>query len=252
LYVVFVLELATRRVHILGVTANPSGAWVTQQARNLLMDLAEHTAQLRFLIRNRDAKSTDTLDAIFASEGIGMLRTPVGAPRANAFAERWVRTVRRELLDRMLIMGRRHLETALTSYVAHDNEHRPHRYSARRHRWEPFRPLQRPAYGSCGTRPGRAAGRGDEEAVVHGLAGKVAVDGDAPGPDRIARRGRCLSIRQRASLHPQRLLMDCSRHPALAHSGVLWDRQSKGHAAQLPRGHDPCHADGESIGRSDS
>jgi putative transposase len=88
------------------------------------MDLAERTAQLRFLIRDGDAKSTNTLDAIFASEGIQMLRTPVRAPRANAFAERCVRTVRRELLDRMLITGRRHLETALTSYVTHDNEHR--------------------------------------------------------------------------------------------------------------------------------
>jgi putative transposase len=127
LYVLFAIELASRRVHVLGVTANPTGAWVAQQARNLLMDLSDHMGQFKLLVRDRDAKFTDTFDAIFASEGIRILRTPVRAPRANAVAERWVGTVRRELLDRMLIMGRRHLETVLADYVAHYNEHRPHR-----------------------------------------------------------------------------------------------------------------------------
>jgi len=127
LYVLFVIELSSRRVHILGVTANPTGLWVAQQARNLLMDLADHIGQFRFLIRDRDTKLTDSFDAIFACEGIRILRTPVRAPRANAIAERWVATVRRELLDRMLTLGRRQLETVLADYVAHYNQHRPHR-----------------------------------------------------------------------------------------------------------------------------
>jgi transposase InsO family protein len=128
LYVLFVLEVSTRRVHVLGVTANPTGAWVAQQARNLLMDLAERIQQFKFLIRDRDAKFTDAIDArLRLAERIRTLPTPVRAPHANALAERWVGTVRRELLDRMLLVSRRHLETALSSYVAHYNQHRPHR-----------------------------------------------------------------------------------------------------------------------------
>jgi transposase InsO family protein len=97
------------------------------QARNLLMDIGEGIGQFKFLIRDRDAKFTDAFDAVFASERIRALRSPVRAPRANAFAEQWVGTVRRELLDRMLRLGRRHLEIALSSYAAHYNKHRPHR-----------------------------------------------------------------------------------------------------------------------------
>lgn len=119
-----VLLHTSRRVHLLGVTANPNGAWVAQQARNFLMDLGDPAATFTFLIRDRDSKFTGVFDAVFASEGIRILRTPVRAPRANAIAERWIGTVRREMLDRMLILHRRHLERVLAEYVVHFNQHR--------------------------------------------------------------------------------------------------------------------------------
>ena len=126
LYVSFVIELHTRRVHLAGVTGHPDSGWVTQTARNLAWDLPGRGG-FRYLIRDRDAKYTRSFDAVFAADGIQAILTPVRAPRANAFAERWVRTVRRECLDWTLVLGRRHLERALRDYVAHYNAKRPHR-----------------------------------------------------------------------------------------------------------------------------
>ena len=126
-YVLFFIELATRRVHLAGITTNPDGRWVTQQARNLLMELDDEDARPLFLVRDRDSKFTREFDEIFRSEGIRVIKAPVRAPKARAHAERWVRTVRRECLDRLLILGRGHLQRALAAYVAHYNEHRPHR-----------------------------------------------------------------------------------------------------------------------------
>jgi transposase InsO family protein len=127
LYVLFFIELGNRRVHVAGCTANPTGDWVVQQARQFAWTLQERRSSFRFLIRDRDSKFSRDFDAVFTSEGIEIIKTPVRAPKANAIAERFVRTVRSECLDWLLIMNRRHLERVLRVFVDHYNTHRPHR-----------------------------------------------------------------------------------------------------------------------------
>jgi len=126
IYVLFFISLATRRIEYLACTSNPDGGWVAQQARNLIMRLGDEHA-FRFLVHDRDTKFSCAFDEVFRTEGIRVIRTPVQAPNANAYAERWVRTLRTDCLDRILILGRRHLEHVLRVYRCHYNEHRPHR-----------------------------------------------------------------------------------------------------------------------------
>ncbi len=157
LYVFFVMEIQTRRVHVLGVTAHPNGAWTVQQARNLLMDLGGRAAQFRFLIRDRDSRFSAAFDAVFTGNGTRVIKTPVRSPRANSFAERYVGTLRRECLDHMLVYGEQHLRHLLAEYSRHYNEHRPHQSREQRP------PLHEPG------QPIDMTGRIKRNHVVHGL-----------------------------------------------------------------------------------
>jgi putative transposase len=143
-YVLYFIELGSHRAHLAGCTTNPTGAWVTQQARNLSFTrLLERT---RFLIHDRDSTFSASFDEVFRSEGIKVIHTPIRAPQANAYAERYVRTVRAECLDWLLIVGRRHLEHVLRTYAAHYNAERPHRALA----------LVPPEAGNTAARPANA------------------------------------------------------------------------------------------------
>ena len=127
LYVLFFIELHTRQVRLVGDTDHPNGPWVVQRARELSLERPEGATAPRFLLRDRDSKFTRVFDDVFAADGTQVITTPVQAPNANAFAERWVRTVRHECLDWVLVWGRRHLERVLDEYVRHYNDERPHR-----------------------------------------------------------------------------------------------------------------------------
>ena len=127
LYCLFVMEVGSRYVHILGITANPDGPWTVQQIRNLLMDLGDRAAGFQFLVRDRAGQFTEAFNAVLADAGIETVKIPPRSPRANAYAERFVLTARTEITDRMLIFGQRHLRTTLAGYEAHYNGRRPHR-----------------------------------------------------------------------------------------------------------------------------
>jgi transposase InsO family protein len=144
-YVFFFIAHANRRVWLAGCSTNPTGAWVTQQARNLGLDLADHS--MRFLIRDRDSKYSGTFDEVLRSGGMRIVKTPVRAPQATAIAERFVRTVRAECLDWLLILNRRHLERILRVFIDHYNTQRPHRA------------LALPASSACGATPDADHGR---------------------------------------------------------------------------------------------
>jgi transposase InsO family protein len=125
--VVFIIEVGSRRLPVLGVTQHTNGGWAVQHAPNLMMAIEHRDQPVRFVVGDRDAKFTSALDAVFESEGVEILRSPIRSPRANAFAERVVRTLRTECLDHLRVIGRRHLATVLRIYVAHYNAERPHR-----------------------------------------------------------------------------------------------------------------------------
>jgi putative transposase len=127
LYCFFVVEVRSRCVHIVGVTAHPDGPWIVQQIRNLLMDLGDHASQFRFLVRDRAGQFTASFDAVLADAGIAAVKIPSRSPRANAFAERFVPTVRTEVTDRILISSERHPRAVLAQYARHYNRRRPHR-----------------------------------------------------------------------------------------------------------------------------
>ena len=140
-YVLAVIEHATRRIRILGVTLHPTGEWTTQQARNLLMDLGEQTQRVKFMIRDRGSNFTTAFDAVLADAGIRTVLCNVRTPRLNAIAERWIGGCRRELLDRTLMWNQHHLRRILRQYETHHNHHRPHRSL---HSAAPLKPLPEP------------------------------------------------------------------------------------------------------------
>jgi Integrase core domain len=181
LYCLFVMEIGSRYVHILGVTANPDGPWTAQQIRNLLMDLGDRAADFQYLVRDRAGQFSASFDAVLADAGIEAVRIPPRSPRANAYAERFVLTARTELTDRMLIFGERHLRTILAQYETHYNGRRPHRSRQLR----PPRPDHPVADLSPGTDPASACPRRPHQRVRAGcVESQVSTSGRVLEPHR--------------------------------------------------------------------
>jgi hypothetical protein len=170
-YVLFFIELKSRRVHLAGVTDRPNGLWSTQQARNLFV--AERLGEARFVIRDHDAKFSGGFDAVLRAGGVHVIQTPIRAPKANAFAERFVGTVRRECLDWMIVWGRRHLEQVLRRYVDHYNAERPHRSLA----------LERPDQPQTTTPVASSPDQIGRRSVLSGLIHEYYVRAASPNPD---------------------------------------------------------------------
>ena len=164
------LEVGDRSLHVLGVTAHPDGPWTTQQARNLLMDLGEHAARFRFLVRDRAGQFTASFDAVLAGAGIEVVKIPPRCPRANCFAERLVLTVRTEVTDRMLIFGEQHLRRVLAVYASHYNARRPHR-ALRLRPPRPTSPVPEPVHGRIRRRPILGGLLNDYETAASGRLG---------------------------------------------------------------------------------
>jgi transposase len=171
LYVLVFMHVETRRILGVGVSAHPDGTWVTQQARNLMMDLDdEPTFGMRFLLRDRDAKYCRSFDAVFAADGMKVVLTPYRSPQANGHIERLIGGVRREVLDHVLILHRRHLLDVLRGYVAHHNSHRPHRGLGLRRPHDVYDPVA----GQGPARPEAIKRRGILGGLIHEYHGRVA------------------------------------------------------------------------------
>jgi transposase InsO family protein len=214
LYCLFVMEVGSRYVHILGITANPDGPWTVQQIRNLLMDLDDRADGFRFLVRDRAGQFTESFDAVLASVGIEAVKIPPKSPRANAYAERFVLTARTEVTDRMLVFRERHLQTILAEYETHYNGRRPHR-SRHLARHGPTTPsLISPASGSSAS-PSSAASLTSTSGRIEA---QVRTGGRVPEPPRSApgRRGGA-APRSRAGV-------PAARHPSPGPRGTLRQR----------------------------
>jgi hypothetical protein len=181
LYCFFVMDIGSRYVHILGVTANPDGPWTTQQIRNLLMDLGERAAGFRFLIRDRAGQFSASFDAVLAGAGIEVIKIPPRSPKANAYAERFVLTARTEVTDRMLIFSQRHLRIVMAEYARHYNGRRPHRAL----QLQPPRPDHPVADLSQGTNQAPASPRRPPQRIRTGrLKAQVTASGTILAPHR--------------------------------------------------------------------